>query len=651
MSEEEKKKFQPKAHMMRVQGGREYLPVSARLIWFREEHPDWGIVTNPIEINMNPDGNRPPYAIFSAQIFNAEGRLMATGTKMEDLRGFGEWLEKAECVPLTTRILTAEGWKAHDELRIGESVAAYDVATDSLNWVPLLAVRQYENAPVVRVRNGKGFNAVCTREHKWAVRRAPKPAEKRRGYRRLKETSYLTKADALIVAAPAPGGNLPVTPEQAFVAGLLITDGSLRYNGKNIRGYICQSKPAQVAIIRERLASLPHRESVVPAHTRTFPTGKTYDCRIGYRWEISATYLHQLHEAFGIEYETELPRVVSKLSTQARAAMMEAMMLAEGDARGNFAQMPGRNDWVIDLWTQLCALEGSMVCESVVRSDAGGIWVARRKKTPAVYASNLIIEDAGRCDVWCPQTPFGTWIARFDNDLVTITGNTGAIGRALAMCGYGTQFAPELEEGPRLADSPYPVGGGNRFAGNGRPAGSGPAGGGYNSRPLPPRPEPAPARPAERAYAEEPTEDDLPTEPPVRAAERPAPARPVPPPPRAREVPVAEDEERDLPPPPDDEDPFAEVDAPASARPAAPPARVAAARAAAVKNEAGEAVLTNDRCSVEGCPILLTPSQVTMSMTKFGQALCPRHQKDAAPLAGGAAPKRSAKPEMTEALL
>jgi len=31
---------------------------------------------------------------------------------------------------------------------------------------------------------------------------------------------------------------------------------------------------------------------------------------------------------------------------------------------------------------------------------------------------------------------------------------TGSIGRALAMCGYGTQFAPELEEGERLVDSP-----------------------------------------------------------------------------------------------------------------------------------------------------------------------------------------------------
>lgn len=31
---------------------------------------------------------------------------------------------------------------------------------------------------------------------------------------------------------------------------------------------------------------------------------------------------------------------------------------------------------------------------------------------------------------------------------------TGAIGRALAHCGFGTQFAPELEEGERIVDAP-----------------------------------------------------------------------------------------------------------------------------------------------------------------------------------------------------
>lgn len=31
---------------------------------------------------------------------------------------------------------------------------------------------------------------------------------------------------------------------------------------------------------------------------------------------------------------------------------------------------------------------------------------------------------------------------------------TGAIGRALAHCGYGTQFAPDLDEGERIVDAP-----------------------------------------------------------------------------------------------------------------------------------------------------------------------------------------------------
>src|SRR5688500_9002147 len=91
MSDEEKKKFEPKKHMMRVQGNREYLPVSARLIWFREEHPDWGIVTTPVEINLEKQ-----YAIFSCTILNAEGKVMATATKMENVRGFADFLEKAE---------------------------------------------------------------------------------------------------------------------------------------------------------------------------------------------------------------------------------------------------------------------------------------------------------------------------------------------------------------------------------------------------------------------------------------------------------------------------------------------------------------------------------------------------------------------------
>lgn len=82
--------FDPKRHLINLKG-KEYLPVSARLIWFRQEHPDWSIITTPIEINMEKN-----YAIFSASIMNAEGKIIATGTKMETIKDFGDFLEKAE---------------------------------------------------------------------------------------------------------------------------------------------------------------------------------------------------------------------------------------------------------------------------------------------------------------------------------------------------------------------------------------------------------------------------------------------------------------------------------------------------------------------------------------------------------------------------
>jgi hypothetical protein len=83
--------FDPKKHLIKVQGGRDYLPVAQRLVWFREDHPDWGLETKPILIEAEKG-----IAIYHAMVYNQEGRLMACGTKMETMRGFHDYVEKAE---------------------------------------------------------------------------------------------------------------------------------------------------------------------------------------------------------------------------------------------------------------------------------------------------------------------------------------------------------------------------------------------------------------------------------------------------------------------------------------------------------------------------------------------------------------------------
>lgn len=83
--------FDPHKHTIKVQGGRLYLPVAARIVWFREEKPDWGIHTEYLEIN-----HEKQYAICQCKIYNPEGRLMSMGTKKEDIKGFGDYIEKCE---------------------------------------------------------------------------------------------------------------------------------------------------------------------------------------------------------------------------------------------------------------------------------------------------------------------------------------------------------------------------------------------------------------------------------------------------------------------------------------------------------------------------------------------------------------------------
>ena len=83
-------KFDPSAHFMDLKG-KKYLPVAARLQWFREEHADWGIITSAEVLEFEQG-----YAVFRASILNAEGRIIATATKAETRKDFMDFAEKAE---------------------------------------------------------------------------------------------------------------------------------------------------------------------------------------------------------------------------------------------------------------------------------------------------------------------------------------------------------------------------------------------------------------------------------------------------------------------------------------------------------------------------------------------------------------------------
>ena len=84
-------KFNPETRLITLKGGALYLPVAWRLVWFREEHPDWSIETHPLHLDI--EGG---VAVYQATVRDAEGRVIATATKVETRANFADFVEKAE---------------------------------------------------------------------------------------------------------------------------------------------------------------------------------------------------------------------------------------------------------------------------------------------------------------------------------------------------------------------------------------------------------------------------------------------------------------------------------------------------------------------------------------------------------------------------
>ena len=67
----------------------EYLPVSARIAWFRTDHKDWGIET---KIEALKEGK----VRVRATIYGKDSYVLASAMKTGDKVRFGDYIEKAE---------------------------------------------------------------------------------------------------------------------------------------------------------------------------------------------------------------------------------------------------------------------------------------------------------------------------------------------------------------------------------------------------------------------------------------------------------------------------------------------------------------------------------------------------------------------------
>lgn len=123
--------FNPNEHMMKLKG-KDYLQVMWRLVWFREEHPDYSLDTSALELTED-------HAIFKCIIGDANGHLVSTGHGSESKKDFGDFIEKAETKAIG-RALAMLGYGtqfAADELDEGERIVDSPVKRGKIQPEPL----------------------------------------------------------------------------------------------------------------------------------------------------------------------------------------------------------------------------------------------------------------------------------------------------------------------------------------------------------------------------------------------------------------------------------------------------------------------------------------------------------------------------------
>jgi len=108
--------------------GKAYLPARRRVQWMRgnpEAHPDWTIDTeivhHVIGKRIGKDRVEGGYALIRANVFDAEGRLIATGIKSDYSENFADYIEKAETGAIA-RALAIAGYGTESALDLDEGV-------------------------------------------------------------------------------------------------------------------------------------------------------------------------------------------------------------------------------------------------------------------------------------------------------------------------------------------------------------------------------------------------------------------------------------------------------------------------------------------------------------------------------------------------
>jgi hypothetical protein len=324
-------------------------------------------------------------------------------------------LDSVYCVPLDTQALTKErGWVSQEQLDVGDEILAYNRERGVTDWTEVKELAIFPQAEVLTTVNRsvyqRHWSTRSTANHRWPCKREAMVRGELRWIDDWVTTEEAGKQHRrLILSAPynAPTTS-PLTPSEAAVVAWILTDGSIsvRKGKQTVEARITQSKfPEEV------------RRALIAAEL-DFTEYTKWDV-----FSLRSAQMKVLWKKAGLTFENpaeHLDTLILALDRSALESFVEAAQFAEGSTyHRTFYQNPGLK---ADAFRLAQFLVGHLPGPQLPHNENCTRWSVGNP-----YKSNSTLRNESLTTVepvWCPRTKWGTWVARWSDGTIAITGNT-----------------------------------------------------------------------------------------------------------------------------------------------------------------------------------------------------------------------------------
>jgi hypothetical protein len=365
------------------------------------------------------------------------------------------------CVDEETELLSADGWKRHDELTEGQEILTLNRFSGLSEWLPLETVHRYDldGEEVVQMESAM-HSSVTTPNHRWWVERRPHRTRRDGSVWEWRTTDALTQET--FIPRAVPHADFPVVPkyDDSFVelAAWFWTEGtvsggsSVVYQSHTVNPQNC----ARIAACLTRLYGLP---------ARVRDGGLWYSTDHGRmrHFHLSAVATRPFLEVGG---KVPRPGFIRALTESQLRLWVQTSLDGDGDqAASGQVGIKQNNLTAQRTFEMACVLLGIPTNTRLCKDGQWRVGINQRSTRFNPVRDAQLARYKSRADgmhierrahygvVWCPTTANGTFLAR-RNGSVYWTGNSMECVPKTVNCAAvcGQTYAYDGRQSPTYCD-------------------------------------------------------------------------------------------------------------------------------------------------------------------------------------------------------